>query len=244
MSIVSSGVTDLSTEQTAYGALLASQNAIAALAFLIWDICITMDEEVALIWSQPLSFINAVYFVVRYLPFLLQATTLPIGSTRPAGVTYSYHACYIWQLYQLIATMFMFMSVEYVLLLRVEALYKENKVVITVLRLLYFVEIVCMNVGIGLTMPGFKFDDRCTNIVTPNTSIVFGVVTPIFQTLLFVLTSIKFTQAVKQGWGRIPLAELIMRDGAWAFLLIEVLLGGNGVLYLGVPYPYTSLLFR
>ena len=41
-----------------------------------------------------------------------------------------------------------------------------------------------------------------------------------FETVLFVLTIIKFVDAVKQGWGKGPIMQQFVTDGTWAYLLI------------------------
>lgn len=41
-----------------------------------------------------------------------------------------------------------------------------------------------------------------------------------FELLLFVLTMVKFVEAYRNGWDRIPLLTLVVRDGTWAFLVI------------------------
>lgn len=233
----------LSPEEEAVAFRIASSSSIATIAFLLWDICITVDQEVELIWSQPFSFANVLYLIVRYLPIVLQISILPIGSTEPEGLTFSHRECLIWQLYQLVATMLLFMAVEYILLLRVDALYGGYRPIRWIIRCLYFVEVTCMIVGISVSAHGFLFDARCGVTDTPSTAVIFGVVTPVFQTLLFVLTFYKFAQAVKQGWGRTRLAGLLMRDGTWAFFVIEALLAANGILNFVTDYPYSSLMF-
>ena len=41
-----------------------------------------------------------------------------------------------------------------------------------------------------------------------------------FQTVLFGLTVWKFFQAVRSGWGDVPILQLLVRDGTWAFFLL------------------------
>ncbi|KAF4567487.1 hypothetical protein EYR40_006492 [Pleurotus pulmonarius] len=185
----------------------------------------------------------AVAFRIASSSSILQISILPIGSTEPEGLAFSHRECLIWQLYQLIATMILFMAVEYILLLRVEALYGGRRPIKWVIRCLYYVEVTCMVVGISVSAHGFVFDSRCGVTDTPSTAVIFGVVTPIFQTLLFFLTFYKFAQAVKEGWGRTPLTVLLIRDGTWAFFVIEVLLALNGILNFTTDYPYSSLMF-
>jgi len=40
-----------------------------------------------------------------------------------------------------------------------------------------------------------------------------------FQSFLFVLTIYRFIEDLRSGWTRIPLANLVVRDGTWVFLL-------------------------
>ncbi|KAF4598133.1 hypothetical protein EYR38_006529 [Pleurotus pulmonarius] len=185
----------------------------------------------------------AVAFRIASSSSILQISILPIGSTEPEGLAFSHRECLIWQLYQLIATMILFMAVEYILLLRVEALYGGRRPIKWVIRCLYYVEVTCMVVGISVSAHGFVFDSRCGVTDTPSTAVIFGVVTPIFQTLLFFMTFYKFARAVKEGWGRTPLTVLLIRDGTWAFFVIEVLLALNGILNFTTDYPYSSLMF-
>ena len=42
----------------------------------------------------------------------------------------------------------------------------------------------------------------------------------VFETILFVLTLIKFVDAVKMGWGRRPVMRDFVSDGTWAYTLI------------------------
>lgn len=41
-----------------------------------------------------------------------------------------------------------------------------------------------------------------------------------FESVLFILTLIKFLVALRSGWGRTPVVFLLVRDGTWAFILI------------------------
>jgi hypothetical protein len=41
----------------------------------------------------------------------------------------------------------------------------------------------------------------------------------VFESLLFLLTMVKFYAALREGWGREPIISCFMRDGIWAFAL-------------------------
>ncbi|KAL4250607.1 DUF6533 domain-containing protein [Pleurotus pulmonarius] len=217
---------------------------ISAIAFILWDICITVGQEVDRIWSQTWSRTKVLYFICRYLPAALLISTLPIGSSKPADISFTYHDCFIWQLYQLTITMIIFSSVEFIMLLRVEALYNQHRFISLTLRTLYYIEMTLMIIGIGTTMQKFRFDTSCVTLELPPMAIIFAVITPVNQTLLFILTSIRFVQGVRQyGWGMVPLIELLMRDGTWSFFLIEALLAVNGVFYFVMSYPYGPMFY-
>lgn len=81
-----------------------------------------------------------------------------------------------------------------------------------------------------------------------------------FQAILFVLTGWKFYQAVRSGWGDVPLMLLLMRDGTWAFFALfgegqgsfiiahdltsnSAVLLGEGILYGAAPDAYSGVLF-
>ncbi|KAF4567486.1 hypothetical protein EYR36_011108 [Pleurotus pulmonarius] len=147
---------------------------VSAIAFILWDICITMDQEVERIWSEPWTRTKILYYICRYLPVTLMASTLPAGALKPPEITYTYHDCFIWQLYQLSATMMIFLSVEFVMLLRVEALYNQHRFVCLTLRTLYYVEMILMIIGIGTSMPKFRYDTTCLAVGLPPTAIIFA----------------------------------------------------------------------
>ncbi|KDQ27632.1 hypothetical protein PLEOSDRAFT_1104314 [Pleurotus ostreatus PC15] len=210
------------TSPTTVAIQIANCVGVSAIAFNLWDMCVTIDQEVERIWGEPWTRTKILYYICRYLPVTLMVSTLPMGAMKPPEITYTYHDCFIWQLYQLSATMIIFSSVEFVMLLRVEALYNQHRFVRLTLRTLYYIEMILMVIGIGTTMSKFRYDTTCLAIGLPPMAIIFAVITPVNQTLLFVFTSIRFFQGIRQhGWGMTPLVALLMRDGTWSFFLIE-----------------------
>lgn len=109
-----------------------------------------------------------------------------------------------------------------------------------------------------------EMDENCVVISTPPLFMVFACVLPLilchlarhqtnvirlvgvgdsgvfvgFELLLFGLTLVKFVEACRNGWNRMPLLTLVVRDGTWAFLVIfgpcyVVLICGIGWLTVG-----------
>ncbi|KAF9567978.1 hypothetical protein CPC08DRAFT_757861 [Agrocybe pediades] len=205
-------------------------------AFLVWDILITVDDEVQLIWPRTWSYTKVVYFIVRYLPVLVQISILFIGTEITPQFHFTPHDCYIWQIYQGVAASMVIAIVDTVLVLRVHALYHGHQIVRRVVAVFYVLEIAGMAVGLALTLPGITFDNVCLVVGVPRTIIIYGGSSIIFQFILFGFTLYKFVQAARSGWGDVPLVMLLMRDGTWAFFLLLVAYVGQLCLY-AVPKP-------
>ncbi|KIM45208.1 hypothetical protein M413DRAFT_334567 [Hebeloma cylindrosporum] len=230
----------------AAGAQAVNRSSVAALAFLVWDILITVDDEVNLIWPRAWNYTKYVYFLVRYLPMLVQVSILLIGSELTPHFHFTAHDCYIWQIYQGVAASSIVAMVDTVLILRIYALYHgpRHHVIRRIVIILFTLELLGLGVGLGLAIPGITYDDICLIISVPHSLIIFGgssVV--IFQFLLFGLTLYKFIQAVRSGWGDVPLIMLLMRDGTWAFFLLSFLYVGQIGLYAQPDSTFAGVLY-
>ncbi|KAF5372484.1 hypothetical protein D9758_005273 [Tetrapyrgos nigripes] len=66
-----------------------SRSFVASLAFLLYDILLTLDEEIELIWSgRKWSLFKFLYFYIRYVPFILQLFVIffqihPLSTLHP-----------------------------------------------------------------------------------------------------------------------------------------------------------------
>ncbi|KAJ2914626.1 hypothetical protein MD484_g5789, partial [Candolleomyces efflorescens] len=219
---------------------LESMQLVAALTFLLYDIMITYDDEVRLIWSNPWSLTKCIYFFIRYFPVVLQITIMFLG-TPP--FTFTHYECYIWNVYQALASALVVACVDYILILRVFALYPRNATVKYFLGGVYLLELIAISVCMGLAVPKLVYDEMCVVVAAPVTFLIAAGAPIAFQTLLFGMTFYKFFQAVKAGWGDIPIMHLLMRDGTWAFILLFAVLIGEAALYGFAPDAYTGVLY-
>lgn len=121
---------------------------------------------------------------------------------------------------------------------QVHALYDRNRNVTVPLVVLFLLENLAMMVTLIFVVPGVTFDATCTVIRSPPSLIIFAyghilltasaililvfysAAFVSFESVLFILTLIKFLLALRGGWGRTPVVFLIVRDGTWAFILI------------------------
>ncbi|KAJ7188604.1 hypothetical protein C8R46DRAFT_878657 [Mycena filopes] len=168
-------------------------------------------------WS-PMKFL---YLFVRYIPLVVQMSILTIGSPEwTPFFHFTAHDCFVWNVYQGVATVLIFAAVDYILILRVYALYHNNLIMRKVVLLAFALELCGMCIGLGLSLPGIQFDDICVVTGISSALIIYAAQRGYSQTFLFSLTVFKFVQALRQGWGGAPLLGLVLRDGVWAFFLI------------------------
>ncbi|KAK1231777.1 hypothetical protein PQX77_005099 [Marasmius sp. AFHP31] len=206
--------------QTAAGAQAVNRSSVAALAFLLYDICLTFDDEVELFWPRKWTFMKFNFFFVRYIPLFVQIPLLFVGTELTPYFHFTDYDCFIWQVYQGVASVCIIMSCDSVLLARIYALYYHNARIRYLVSISYILEIAMMSAGLALALPGIHYDEKCTVIFVPESLIVYAGGAVIFQTLLFGLTLYKFLAGVREGWRDIPIVKLLMRDGTWAFFLL------------------------
>ncbi|KAF6765466.1 hypothetical protein DFP72DRAFT_203941 [Ephemerocybe angulata] len=229
------------------GAIGQQQHAVVSLASELTTVDLQHLEginavgyKVRLIWPNPWNTTKLLFFFIRYFPVILQITIMFLG-TPP--FTFSHHDCYIWNVYQALATTLVIACVDYILILRVFALYPRNRVVHYILFSMYIVELGTISVCMGLSVPGLGYDETCTVVSAPLPFLIAAGAPIAYQTLLFVLTGWKFFEAVKSGWGHIPIMKLLMRDGTWAFMILFVILVSEALLYTLATEAYSGVLY-
>lgn len=209
-------------------------SAVASLAFLVWDILITLDQEVEAIWTKPNRFYAKWLFLfVRYFAVSMQIALLFVGTRLSVSFNYTYSDCVKWYIFQEVGTQVLIATVESVLIVRVHALYDRSRIVTVILVLLFVAENVVMIITLVGVAPEIGFDSICTVVHSPPRLLLFAVAFVSFETVLFILTLFKFIVALRNGWGRTPVLFLLVRDGTWAFILIFVTLCVNAGFYLG-----------
>ncbi|KAF9256378.1 hypothetical protein L218DRAFT_216911 [Marasmius fiardii PR-910] len=229
--------------QEAEGAQAVNQSSVAALAFLVYDVLITIDEEVNLIWPRPWSFLKVIYVFVRYIPVLVQISIIFVGTELPVALNYTPRDCFIWMTYQAAALITIVATVDLILILRVFALYHDNRLVKYIVGALYLVYLAGMCAGLVLGVPKIKYNSLCVVIDAANIMALYLGSAMFFQTVLFLLTTAKFISAVRAGWGNVPILRVVMRDGTWAFTLLLLIEAGYGSLYALPNRSYAGILY-
>ncbi|KAJ6493456.1 hypothetical protein C8R45DRAFT_1136693 [Mycena sanguinolenta] len=225
-----------------------SKASFASLALLAYDILLTFDEEVAIIWSRPWTAIKCLFFFIRYFPLLLQISLLFVGTDITPRFNFTFRDCEVWAIYQSAAAVILVAAVDYILILRgtyLFALYDNHRYIKAPVLILFCLELLVMLVSLGFSLSGIRFDDERRCIVThfPNSFIFYGASAILFQTVLFSLTVLRFVQAIRAGWGKMPLLLLIVRDGTWAYLLAVLVAISDLSLYALQNHTYGGILY-
>ncbi|KAH8109848.1 hypothetical protein DFH11DRAFT_1861025 [Phellopilus nigrolimitatus] len=110
---------------------------VAILTVLVYDTIITMDKEIKYFWSSPRSFVSLVYFAIRYIGILgalsgIIYLTLQVNETLRLG--------FYW--IEGLANLMTVLLIDYILLIRVLALYHQDKRLAACLRTLIGLEAV------------------------------------------------------------------------------------------------------
>ncbi|KAH9994989.1 hypothetical protein BJV74DRAFT_757377, partial [Russula compacta] len=126
--------------------------------------------------------------------------------------------CVKWYIFQGVGTQLLVAAVEFILIIRVHL--QQVHVPCDRKIALFLMENVIMIFTLEKVIPGVCFDTNCTVIHSPPGFIFFATTLVAFETILFVLTLIKFLFALRNGWGCILVLFHLVCDGTWAFILI------------------------
>ncbi|KAH9008682.1 hypothetical protein EDB85DRAFT_2163994 [Lactarius pseudohatsudake] len=174
---------------------------IAALAFLVWDILMTLDQEVEAVWTKPNKFYTKWLFffpfqIVILYSFRLNAL-LFVGTRIVFSLHYTYSDCVKWYIFQEVGTQALIAAVEL----------SSSRIVTSILLLLFIVENIVMIVALVRVVLEIGFDPICTVVHSPPMLLLIAFVS--FETVLFILTLFKFIVALRSGWGRSPSSLLL-----------------------------------
>ncbi|KAF4617305.1 hypothetical protein D9613_006278 [Agrocybe pediades] len=97
-------------------AQLVDRFTVASLVFLLWDVIITLEDEVRLVWSQKWNSMKVLYIVVRYFSTLAQIPLLLKGTILPVPFRYTRSDCFKWQLYQIFSALIIVAALDAILI--------------------------------------------------------------------------------------------------------------------------------
>ncbi|KIJ55834.1 hypothetical protein M422DRAFT_774738 [Sphaerobolus stellatus SS14] len=206
-------------------------NTIAALGLLAWDIAITIDEEILLIWGSKCTLSTFLYFGIRYGALVIQ-TLNGVFYVNVSGVFIpSVVSCAFWVWFNALLGYVVHVCVDILFVMRVYAFYgRDNRLLGILCFLLAGAAIPALILGIftlleNQTTPN-PFPPRIqlpSCLLLTNTSIFASriwIAELIFQSLLVILITWRFIAEWRVKMALPELFIIFTRDGVWAFFVI------------------------
>ncbi|KAK7685362.1 hypothetical protein QCA50_011727 [Cerrena zonata] len=209
-----------------------ARSGIAALSFLVWDILISLGEEVEYIWLTPWAPLKLLFFFTRYYSLIV----LTILNSRTL-------TCKQWIVIEATSAVVLELAVEILLILRIYAMYSERKYILRTVVGLLVVQIIIMITTIAVSMPRVTTTPNCIGTVIPVEMVAYSVTSILYEAFLFILAIVKFRSASKIGLAKISLLRVLVRDNMWTFLAILVVMIMNTVLFTIAPATLAAIGF-
>ncbi|KAI0087533.1 hypothetical protein BDY19DRAFT_994857 [Irpex rosettiformis] len=211
-----------------------SYSEVASVTVLAWDTLITLSDEVELIWKQRWTPAKVLYLLARYLPLGFQLALLGINTDGTTGLHFTVDQCRKWMIFQAIFLQLVVTTVDIILMIRVFALYNKSRPLLIFLSTIFLAEIAYLSYNLATVTPRLGFAEDCFVRSSPPSFIFYWIVSLVFETLLFVLTLIKFVMAISDGWGKRPVMQEFVRDVTMVI---------NSALYKSVHSPLAGICF-
>ncbi|PFH47642.1 hypothetical protein AMATHDRAFT_42800 [Amanita thiersii Skay4041] len=205
-----------------------SKSSVASFVFILYDILLTLDDEVEIIWTKPRkSWVKWQFLFMRYFALAIQLSNLAIELRISLFEDYKLRrtALHDWFVAQVVVCFLLSSVVELMLMVRVYALYSRNLMIAGGFALLLLAQLVSMFVGIG-TNVGSNGDIRGVGhrhdhhtYINPDSYPYFGVAAIVSQITIVVLTVAKHVKAIHLGLSS-SILTLILRDGILTFIAL------------------------
>ncbi|CCL99431.1 uncharacterized protein FIBRA_01449 [Fibroporia radiculosa] len=217
---------------TAAQSVRAMESSVAALCFLVWDICLTTDLEVTHIWLTPWAPSKLPYLFTRYYS-LIALIVLRIYKMT----------CRQWIVFEGVSAFVLEIAVELMLILRLYAMYVGSKYMVWVMLVPFAVQCVVMVVSLGLSIPRIMTSADCVEAFLPVEMVVYCATSILYETFLFGLTVGRYIKARRAGWGNVELLKVLFRDGMLAFVVIIAAMSINTILFTLAPRSLAAIGF-
>ncbi|KAF8960806.1 hypothetical protein BDZ97DRAFT_1665344 [Flammula alnicola] len=195
---------------------ISSLFVVAAAVWLTWEYIITCRDEYQYIWRGSMNRVKALYMFARYFTLSVQWANTYIVFVPLSRVPVHRHGCMGWFLFLTISACFLLAAVDSLIMLRVYALYNCSPKMAAFLASLLVMQGMLVATCTSRTLHLVPFSETCNVLETPHEVIYIMAGVLLTQTILLVLTIAKR----KIAFGESPIVHLVVRHGAWVFVLV------------------------
>ncbi|TFK76735.1 hypothetical protein BDN72DRAFT_6614 [Pluteus cervinus] len=225
------------------GIQACNYSAMGALAWTVHEMAIMIQREYEEMWLKPWSNLKLLFYFLRIVNLGSQIVSMVMSLRFAAGYKPTDRGCRMLIGFQGTTSAALVFATQFILLLRVEALYYERTSLRYILRFLFLSEVILMTVILGLSIPRIGYGIQCVALSFPYMVAVFFFTPIIFESVLFILTMVKFYEAARDGWGRESVLSRFLQDGLWAFALPFSVLIVNAGCTMFLPGPKSSIAY-
>ncbi|KAI6042931.1 hypothetical protein EDC04DRAFT_866145 [Pisolithus marmoratus] len=188
---------------------------IASLVVLLWDLLLTMDDEVRWIWSMKKGHFKCLHMFLRYFILSAQIFHQIIFPDLSGDDTISPLGCKLWHAYMIVVFRVTIIAFELVLAFRVAALFGGRRWVSGLLGSVMAVEIVCAIPDMWTYIRHYRY---CILFSVSQEAQVQGVAAVVVHTTIICLTLCRVFLGT--GFLKKTVAFQIARDGSIAYLVL------------------------
>ncbi|KZS87431.1 hypothetical protein SISNIDRAFT_491098 [Sistotremastrum niveocremeum HHB9708] len=206
---------------------------VSALTWLVWDIVITLEDEIRYIWRSSWSPCKFCHFYARYFGLLLLISMGSPWVGWTIGTPPSTAYCRVMGIYQSAIGGVVMIGTQTILVVRVYALYGCKRSVLVLLVTAFVLQYLT---GISIMLvdlfSGRQYDRvlvytsqeldyyTCITTALSNARLAIWLPSILFETLLFAMTATKIHQ---EGGSRSLISFPIFTDGAWYYIITLLL---------------------
>ncbi|KAI5119378.1 hypothetical protein M0805_001054 [Coniferiporia weirii] len=179
---------------------------VAIASLLVYDTIIAMDKEVRYFWNSPGSFVSLVYFSNRYIGVFSALVNIPY--------------------------LISILLIDYILLMRVLALYEKKRTVVVCLRILFVLEGASMagillytNIYEGVSVGGLAIDATACGVnrtIPQLWSPLFWSAPLVYGSILMILAIYKASKfwRLSAGFSNFSVVKILIEDQAVYFFVV------------------------
>ncbi|KAF8312958.1 hypothetical protein DL93DRAFT_2098007 [Clavulina sp. PMI_390] len=193
----------------------------ATLCLLLYDHALTFAEEIHLVWqSRTVNLVKVLFLVNRYFVPILVCVDVAFLS---GNLSLTHGMCHAWLMWALVAEVLSLFSTTYIIMLRVRALWTDNREINLFLQCLWWAQVIASS---GITI-ATVVKDGSTFTLQPELNICFGRVTEmwaiwlpvmIFHVAIFVLLISKALVTPRNEHTK--LLSILLLDGFIFFFVV------------------------
>ncbi|KAJ6564973.1 hypothetical protein DFH09DRAFT_286258 [Mycena vulgaris] len=220
---------------------MLTSSAVAALAMVIWDYLITLEDERELFWKRKWTFATFLFLWSRYLGIFL----IIFGVSVAVSPNLTDSVSYLWLRVESWVGMSTLCSIQVILQLRIYALYDGSPKVTALIISVFFMEVICAVAMFGFTSANIRvvaeaMGDmvRCKVTAVPSWLWLFWVAVTSFELLLCVLALYKGYQRIRISGlfkSQQVLQDILLRDSVLFYVAIQGVYIFNLVFWIQDP---------